>query len=127
MKIAVFSDVHGNLDALEAVLAEIDTQRPDLIVCGGDLAFGGPDPEGSVQRVMALASPCIHGNTDVWLTPTASRGDEIVKIIVEVPRKLTTEQRRLLHEFDGNYEPASHPLRDAFRALLRRLRAGTGD
>lgn len=54
-----------------------------------------------------------------------ARGDEIVKIIVEVPRKLTSEQKRLLREFDGNYESASHPLRDAFRALLRRLRAWT--
>jgi putative phosphoesterase len=78
VRVAVFSDIHGNRDALEAVLADIGAQRPDLIVCGGDLAFGGPDPDASVQRVMALASPCIHGNTDVWLTPTATHGDEIV-------------------------------------------------
>ncbi len=55
------------------------------------------------------------------------RGDEIVKVIVEVPRRLSAEQKRLLREFDGNYEPASHPLRDAFRALLNRLRGIVSD
>lgn len=53
------------------------------------------------------------------------RGDEIVKVVVEVPRKLTSEQKRLLKEFDGNYEPQSHPLRDAFRSLLKRLRGAS--
>jgi molecular chaperone DnaJ len=56
-----------------------------------------------------------------------ARGDEIVKIVVEVPRKLSTEQNKLLRQFDGTYEPASHPLRDAFRALLRTLRSWAGD
>jgi putative phosphoesterase len=71
MRVAVFSDVHGNLTALEAVLAHIREQRADRVVCGGDLAFGGPDPEGSVQRVRGLGIPCVRGNTDEWLTPDA--------------------------------------------------------
>lgn len=79
MRVAVFSDVHGNRPALHAVLADIDAQRPDVTVCGGDLAFGGPDPEGSVQRVIALAAPCIRGNTDEWLTPDATERDPIVE------------------------------------------------
>jgi molecular chaperone DnaJ len=57
----------------------------------------------------------------------AARGDEIVKVVVEVPRKLTGEQKRLLREFDGNYEPAAHPIRDAFRALLRTVRSWAGE
>ena len=78
MKVVVFSDVHGNRRALDAVLADIDTQRPDVTVCGGDLAFGGPDPEAAVQRVMALAVPCVRGNTDEWLTPSSTENDRIV-------------------------------------------------
>jgi putative phosphoesterase len=77
MRIAVFSDIHGNRAALDAVFADIDLQRPDVTVCGGDLAFGGPDPEGSVQRVIAVAAPCVRGNTDEWLTPTATERDPI--------------------------------------------------
>jgi len=54
------------------------------------------------------------------------RGDEIIQLLVEVPRKLTSKQRELLKQFDGNYEPNSHPIRDAFKTLLKRLR-GTSD
>jgi putative phosphoesterase len=71
MKVAVFSDVHGNADALRAVLDDIASRRPDLVVCGGDLAFGGPDPEGAVACVRALRIPCIRGNTDEWMTPAS--------------------------------------------------------
>jgi diadenosine tetraphosphatase ApaH/serine/threonine PP2A family protein phosphatase len=69
MKVAVFADVHGNREALEAVLGAIAGLRPDHIVCGGDLAYGGPDPEGCVARIASLGIPCIRGNTDEWLTP----------------------------------------------------------
>jgi predicted phosphodiesterase len=37
MTIAFFSDVHGNLPALQAVLADIDQRRPDMVFCLGDL------------------------------------------------------------------------------------------
>lgn len=76
MRIAVFSDVHGNAAALEAVLVAIDAQRPDQIICGGDLAFGGPDPEASVARIRTLGVPCVRGNTDEWLTPTSKAPPE---------------------------------------------------
>ncbi len=66
MKVAVFSDVHGNAVALEAVLADIQAQRPDVTIFGGDLAFGGPEPEACVARVKALGTPCVRGNTDEW-------------------------------------------------------------
>lgn len=72
---------------------------------------------GAQLRMRGMGLPKMGGG---------ARGDEIVKVVVEVPRKLTSEQKRLLKEFDGNYEPESHPLRDAFRGLLKRLR-GTGD
>lgn len=78
MKVAVFSDVHGNAIALHAVLQDIEAQRPDRIICGGDLAFGGPEPEAAVARISALGIPCIRGNTDEWLTPDASRTEAIV-------------------------------------------------
>jgi putative phosphoesterase len=67
MRIAIVSDVHGNLTALDAVLADLDEVRPDAVVHGGDLALGGPDPTGVVDRVRELGWPGVLGNTDVVL------------------------------------------------------------
>lgn len=71
MRFAVFGDVHGNLAALEAVLADLSAQRPDGAVCLGDLAFRGPQPAECVRRVRALGVPCVHGNTDLMLLAAA--------------------------------------------------------
>ena len=66
MRIAIFSDVHGNLTALEAVLADIDRQAPDLVVFAGDLCLMGPRPAECLRRVRALRLPVVLGNTDEW-------------------------------------------------------------
>lgn len=71
MRVAVISDIHGNLPALEAVLADIAREGADSMVCLGDLAFKGPMPGECVARVRSLGIPCVHGNTDLMLlTPT---------------------------------------------------------
>jgi predicted phosphodiesterase len=77
MRVAVFSDVHGNLAALNAVLDDIAAQRPDHVICGGDLAFGGPDPEGSVARVRGLGIPCVRGNTDESVVDATERDSTV--------------------------------------------------
>lgn len=51
MRIALISDVHGNTVALDAVLADMNQQRPEVVVCLGDIVAGGPDPGGAVDRV----------------------------------------------------------------------------
>jgi putative phosphoesterase len=70
-RVVVFSDVHGNRVALDAVLEQMARLNPDHVICGGDLAFGGPDPEAAVTRIMTMGIPCIRGNTDEWLVPEA--------------------------------------------------------
>jgi putative phosphoesterase len=67
MRVAIFSDIHGNAVALEAVLADVRSLAPQAIVCGGDLAFGGPEPEACVDRIKEVGIPCVRGNTDQWL------------------------------------------------------------
>ncbi|GAB0118873.1 metallophosphoesterase family protein [Acidisoma sp. 7E03] len=62
MRIAVLADAHGNLLALEAVLADLGTQAPDLVVNLGDLCTGPFDPAGSADRQMALGCPTVRGN-----------------------------------------------------------------
>ncbi len=79
MRIAIVSDVHGNLLALEAVIADLAEVRPDLVVQGGDLALGGPYPAEVVDRVRELGWPGVLGNTDAVLAddrtiPEPARG-----------------------------------------------------
>ncbi len=64
MRIAVFSDVHGNKHALDAVLADIQNQKPDLVVCLGDLVGYGAFPDEVVQTVKAVGIPTVMGNYD---------------------------------------------------------------
>jgi len=71
MKLAIVADVHGNLAALEAVIEDIGTVKPDLVVHGGDLAINGPHPAECVDRIRELAWPGVAGNTDLalWTLP----------------------------------------------------------
>ncbi len=76
MRIALFSDVHGNLTALEAVLAEIDRHTPDLVVFAGDLCLFGPRPAECLRLVRDRRIPAVIGNTDAWLAGRAQPPDK---------------------------------------------------
>jgi predicted phosphodiesterase len=65
MQVAVISDIHANLHALEAVLAAIDLESPDEIWCLGDLVGYGPRPNRCCRRVAARANICLVGNHDL--------------------------------------------------------------
>ena len=68
MRIAVLGDIHGNLPALEAVLADVETQSPDEIWCSGDIGWGGPWASECIDLVRSSGWPTVKGNTDVWIT-----------------------------------------------------------
>jgi predicted phosphodiesterase len=68
MRIAILSDIHGNLPALEAAVADISSQAPDQIWCGGDIGFAGPWASECIARVRSSGWPTVKGNTDVWIT-----------------------------------------------------------
>ena len=64
MKVAVLADIHGNLPALEAVLAEVDAAAPDLVVVCGDVA-SGPLPAESIDLLRSLpGARFVSGNAD---------------------------------------------------------------
>lgn len=64
MRVAVISDIHGHLLALDAVLVDIAARRVDLTVCLGDITFSGPHPSDCARRVLALVGPVVMGNCD---------------------------------------------------------------
>jgi putative phosphoesterase len=68
MRVAALSDVHGNLPALEAVLAEVAAAAVDAIVCGGDVA-AGPFPGECVERLRSRDAVFVRGNADRELSP----------------------------------------------------------
>jgi len=63
-RIALFSDVHGNVPALEAVLDDIAASGVNEVYCLGDLVGYGPDPGGVIDRIRARDIPTIRGNYD---------------------------------------------------------------
>jgi predicted phosphodiesterase len=71
MRIGLFADIHGNLVALDTVLAELSYQRVDELICLGDVAALGPQPGAVIARLRALQCPVVMGNTDAWLLDLA--------------------------------------------------------
>jgi putative phosphoesterase len=68
VRIAVLSDVHGVLPALEAVRKAVKKEKPDVVLVAGDLAMNGPDPAGTIDALRDMESEgaiVVQGNTDV--------------------------------------------------------------
>src|SRR5215207_6292080 len=68
MRIALLSDVHGNLPAFEAVLADVDTADAEEIWCLGDLVGYGAQPDGCVELARSRCDVCLAGNHDLVVT-----------------------------------------------------------
>jgi putative phosphoesterase len=73
MKIAIISDVHGNLTALDAVLADLRQQKPDVIFHGGDLPYGGCNPSEVIDCIRQEGWKGVLGNTDEMLWNAEAR------------------------------------------------------
>lgn len=67
MRVALISDLHGNIVSLRAVLDHIAASKVDRIVCLGDCATLGPSPDRVLETLHDLGCPCILGNHDDFL------------------------------------------------------------
>ena len=67
MRIAIIADIHGNLVAFDAVLADIKKRRVDLIICLGDVTTMGPQPKEVIARLRDIGCRCLMGNHESWM------------------------------------------------------------
>lgn len=83
MKIALISDVHANLPALEAALRDINAQGVDMLAFLGDAATLGPSPRETLGLIQSLGCPCILGNHDeAILNPSRAAELQIGKPLI---------------------------------------------
>jgi putative phosphoesterase len=106
--LGVISDIHGNLPALEAVVAELEREQVDELVCLGDVALG-PQPKQTLGQVRALGCPVVMGNWDAWaLDGFPEAQGELWRRFVEQgrwwARMLSSEDRAFIGTFQQQVE-----------------------
>ena len=92
MRLAVLSDVHGNVEALRAVLADVDAQAADGIVVCGDMVGYGPDPEEAVALLRERGAAMLAGNHELGLCRCSGLGwfNPKARCALEVTSRLVT-------------------------------------
>ncbi len=94
MRIALISDIHGNLPALEAVLHDIQKCGVDQIICLGDLANGGPFPAECVVAIQSLGLVTLQGNHELYVlnqAPGLEATDPTWRTVQWTQRQLSQE------------------------------------
>jgi putative phosphoesterase len=94
MRLAIVSDVHGNLTALDAVIADIERRGVDRVLHGGDLVLGGCQAAEVIDRVCELGWPGVVGNTDEVLWRP-----ELLEVQLERAPKLGDLLRRIFNRY----------------------------
>jgi putative phosphoesterase len=112
IRLAIVSDIHGNLTALEAVVADIERRGVDRVLHGGDLALAGCQPTEVIDRVRELGWDGIVGNTDELLWRPEERA---------VQERKAPRLSDLLSVLFGDYAPATRELLGAERIAWLRL------
>ena len=108
MRVGLISDIHGNRLALDAVIADLERDGVDRIVCLGDVAVG-PQPAEALDRVRELGCPVVMGNWDAaFLGDMPQAKDEVGRKLVEIGEWwagfLTPENRAFIESFQPRLE-----------------------
>jgi len=112
MRIGVIADIHGNLVALDTVLARLAAGGVDEIICLGDVAALGPQPVEVLARLHALRCLVVMGNTDAWLLnfPTDEFTDD----------PANRAMRAITEWCDARLSPADRAFIGTFTAVVKR-------
>jgi predicted phosphodiesterase len=123
MRIAVISDMHGNLIGLDAALTDLKASGVDQIICLGDCIQGGPQPAQVVAQLRELSCPIVMGNADSFLLtgedtalePTDSaRWQKLLEVREWTLAQLSEDDR----EFIGAFQPTVEVQLDSTRKLI---------
>jgi predicted phosphodiesterase len=119
MRVALLSDIHGNLLALDAVLADMTRRGPyDQVAVAGDLVWAGPWPAEVVDRIRGLDATVVQGNTDAFLarqpaeTPAGKRDDRFAEQLAWVTAQLGAERTAYLTNLPFSTRISPGPGRD---------------
>jgi putative phosphoesterase len=108
MRIAIISDIHGNLSALDSILEKIDKSSVDATICLGDVSASGPKPRECLSRLVSRNIPVVMGNKDeIFLVEDRSSQkkaeDEDMQRIMEIDEwcktKLTSDDLNVIRSF----------------------------
>jgi predicted phosphodiesterase len=145
MKVAIISDIHGNLDAFGQVLNDIDTADIDTVVCLGDNVGYGPEPEQVIRQVRKRKIPCVMGNHERavsdrahlnWFNPAARislkktitmLSEESINFIKGMKSSLVAYKSRFVHGFPPDstdiylFQVPDHILNQTFKEMKERL------
>jgi diadenosine tetraphosphatase ApaH/serine/threonine PP2A family protein phosphatase len=96
VRYAVVSDLHANVEALEAVLADAERRSPDAYLCLGDVVGYGPDPNECVDRVRGLGAVAVAGNHDRGAVGRldAAAFSSLARVAIEWTAQTLTEENR---------------------------------
>jgi putative phosphoesterase len=131
MRVAIVSDVHGNLTAFDAVLADIQQRGPDVVLHGGDLALMGAQPAEVIDRVRELGWAGVAGNTDevLWRPQEQRRQEALAPQLAALLRLIFQEYAPATQELLGEERVAwlrGLPARQRFEDLVL-VHAAPGD
>ena len=117
MRLAIISDIHGNMDALEEVLADIDKSNVNATICLGDMVGYGPEPEAVIQAIRKRNITTLLGNHELsildpkylsWFNPLARLSiektipmlsDKSLAFIGNLKTFVSQKQARFVHGF----------------------------
>jgi predicted phosphodiesterase len=106
VRVAALYDIHGNVPALDAVLADVERTGVDEIVWGGDVA-AGPMPAETLARMQAVGGRCVMGNADRQMVEDFDAGrrpsdgdDEMTRTMLWAVKQIDRGQRDFLAGFE---------------------------
>ena len=145
MKVAIISDIHGNLDAFRQVLNDIEASGIDAVVCLGDNVGYGPEPEQVIRQIRNRNIPCVMGNHERavadcahldWFNPAARKSlQKTMTMLSEgsfnyirgMQSSLVIYQSRFVHGFPPDstdtylFQVPNDTLKQTFRKMKERL------